>query len=130
MGEPVLAAAPTEAKPATQQASGERDKERDAWLGGSSYEAAMLRELLANIHRDGGHYVARHGLEKALSDAHAVIIELRCAALSTPAQQDAVDAERYRLLRRGQHWSVIDGIGNVLRGDDLDAAINAKKGQP
>lgn len=35
------------------------------------------------------------------------------------------DGERYRLLRRGQHWSVIDGIGNVLRGDDLDAAADA-----
>ena len=35
------------------------------------------------------------------------------------------DAERYRCLRRGQHWSVINGIGDVLRADDLDAAIDA-----
>lgn len=35
------------------------------------------------------------------------------------------DAQRYRLLRRGQHWSVIDGIGDTLRADELDAAIDA-----
>lgn len=46
------------------------------------------------------------------------------------------DEDRYQLLRRGQHWSVIDGVGDVLRGDDLDAAIDsilaarASKGTP
>lgn len=35
------------------------------------------------------------------------------------------DAERYRLLRRGQNWSVIDGIGDTLRADALDAAIDS-----
>ena len=35
------------------------------------------------------------------------------------------DAARYRLLRRGQHWSVIDGIGNELRAEALDAAVDA-----
>lgn len=39
------------------------------------------------------------------------------------------DAKRYRLLRRGQHWSVIDGIGNTLRADELDAAIDAARAQ-
>lgn len=36
------------------------------------------------------------------------------------------DAERYRLLRRGQHWSVIDYIGDPLRGEVLDAAVDAR----
>lgn len=35
------------------------------------------------------------------------------------------DAERYRKLRRGQHWSVVNGIGDVLRADQLDAAVDA-----
>ena len=35
------------------------------------------------------------------------------------------DAERYQLLRRGQHWSVINGIGDELRAGYLDAAIDA-----
>ncbi|MCA8195432.1 hypothetical protein [Burkholderia vietnamiensis] len=37
------------------------------------------------------------------------------------------DAERYRLLRRGQIWSVINGIGDTLRADELDAAIDAAR---
>jgi hypothetical protein len=48
---------------------------------------------------------------------------------SQPAQtaltDDARDAARYRLLRRGQHWSVIDGIGDILRSEKLDATIDA-----
>ena len=42
------------------------------------------------------------------------------------------DAARYRWLRRGQKWSVVDGIGDELRGDALDAAVDkvlAAKGQ-
>lgn len=35
------------------------------------------------------------------------------------------DAARYRLLRRGQHWSVINGIGDTLRAEALDAAVDA-----
>jgi hypothetical protein len=35
------------------------------------------------------------------------------------------DAERYRALRRGQKWSVINGIGDSLRADELDAVIDA-----
>lgn len=38
---------------------------------------------------------------------------------------DVLDAKRYRMVRRGQHWSVINGIGDTLRGEDLDAAIDA-----
>ena len=40
------------------------------------------------------------------------------------------DAERYRLLRRGQHWSVIDGIGDTLRAEALDAAIDYETALP
>ena len=35
------------------------------------------------------------------------------------------DAERYRSVRRGQQWSVIDGIGDELWGEKLDAAVDA-----
>jgi len=42
-----------------------------------------------------------------------------------PKQGDAKDADRYRWLRRGQHWSVIDGIGAPLRAETLDAAVDA-----
>lgn len=42
--------------------------------------------------------------------------------------QDADDARRYRLIRRGQHWSVVDGAGDTLRAEALDAAIDRAMG--
>lgn len=36
----------------------------------------MLRNLLARIHRDGGHYAAEHGLEKATEDADQIVAEV------------------------------------------------------
>lgn len=48
---------------------------------------------------------------------------------SPAAQGDAKDAARYRLLRRGQHWSVINGTGDTLRADELDTAIDAARAQ-
>ena len=36
------------------------------------------------------------------------------------------NAARYLKVRRGQHWSVIDGIGDALRGEALDAAVDAE----
>lgn len=37
----------------------------------------MLRNLLAVIHGDGGHYLARHGLDKAAEDAEALVATWR-----------------------------------------------------
>lgn len=37
----------------------------------------------------------------------------------------AKDAERYRIIRLGRYWSVIDGMGDTLRADELDAAVDA-----
>lgn len=48
---------------------------------------------------------------------------------SPAAQGDAKDAARYRLLRRGQHLSVINGTGDTLRADELDTAIDAARAQ-
>ena len=47
--------------------------------------------------------------------------------LSWEAKRTALekDAARYRLVRRGQHWSVIDGIGNTLRAEELDKQVDA-----
>lgn len=51
---------------------------------------------------------------------------LRAQAAPAAPAVDARESARYRLLRRGQHWSVIDGKGDVLRGDELDATIDAR----
>lgn len=57
---------------------------------------------------------------------HAAIEQY--AAEQVAAERE--DAGRYRLLRRGQHWSVIDGVGGVLRAEQLDAAIDAIRAEP
>lgn len=54
-----------------------------------------------------------------------------CIAEAVAAEREAAapyarDAMRYRMLRRGQHWSVIDWKGDILRGDELDLTIDAK----
>ena len=62
-----------------------------------------------------------------LLDPQNQIVDPDADCLEVHPKFDAAmkDAERYRLLRRGQHWSVIDGIGDTLRADELDAAIDA-----
>lgn len=40
---------------------------------------ALLGDLLAVIHRDGGHYVEAHGWEKACADAEALVLAERVA---------------------------------------------------
>jgi len=36
----------------------------------------LLGNLLARIHRDGGHYVQKHGWEKATLDAEKLVISM------------------------------------------------------
>ena len=66
--------------------------------------------------------------ERALDDLGVTPAEARACVERSKANQN--DAERYRILRRGQHWSVIDGIGDTLRADVLDAAIDAAMAIP
>jgi hypothetical protein len=42
---------------------------RQALSSKNELPSRMLNELLAVIHRDGGHYIAEHGLQKAFDDA-------------------------------------------------------------
>ena len=57
--------------------------------------------------------------------SHDVVLEL-----VRRLRESEKDAERYRLLRRGQHWSTVDGIGDTLRGEALDRAIDAVMQSP
>lgn len=50
---------------------------------------------------------------------------LECMAPEVKQKILEKDAQRYRKLRRGQHWSIIDGAGRSLRAEDLDAAIDS-----
>ena len=64
----------------------------------SAIEAAVLQaqptdqrllNLLCRIHRDGGHYIAEHGLDKAVEDADIRVAEQN-AALDAQAKQEPV----------------------------------------
>ena len=59
---------------------------------------------------------------KVMQDFHTIDADWRKKHAALRAENEALraDAERYQSLRRGQHWSVIDGIGNALRGQSLD----------
>jgi len=52
-------------------------KERQVARETETRTARHLENLLAVIHRDGGHYVGRHGLDKAVADATEIIINER-----------------------------------------------------
>lgn len=52
---------------------------------------------------------------------------VKIAAMLNEVEELRRDAERYRLLRRGQKWSVVNGAGDELRAEDLDAAIDGAR---
>ena len=58
-------------------------------------------------------------------DSFAKDIIRRIQRLTEEREAFRRDAERYRKIRRGQHWSVIDGLGDYLRGEALDASADA-----
>ncbi len=82
----------------------------------------------AHGHNEANQHYGIADQEKA--NAAALLAQIcaeveRLAAQAAPTERDAKDAARYRLLRRGQKWSTVDGIGTVLRAETLDAAIDA-----
>ncbi len=100
-------------------------------------EAVAYLDVGAGGYLDLGTDLTDEALSRLPKGRHALIIagtygiDGYIAAHTTqpsPAMHgDALDAARYRLVRRGQHWSVIDGIGNALRAEELDAAVDAAR---
>ena len=74
-------------------------------------------------------YMAHADKSQTLMEAERAMAQIREATAKVVAERDAAvaDAARYRLLKRGQKWSVIDGIGDTLRAEQLDAAIDAAR---
>jgi hypothetical protein len=103
---------------------------RDPHRGGDSYEASMLRNLLARVHRDGGHYLEEHGLDKALEDADAKVVawltvEERLAdalfVLGMVDKNNRIDAGE-----KGKAWSgrfVVDEVRRVLDHPEMQARL-------
>ncbi len=83
------------------------------------------RDLLAIIHRDGGHHCEMVGFETAAKDAARVVIEMRSALEQAEAELAAarVDAERYRELRRlATQWPQTVLVVNINIGHDWRTA--------
>jgi hypothetical protein len=91
------------------------------------YEGEALRakltkldDLLAVIHRDGGHYQAEHGTAKAIEDAIAAVHALRAANGDLQSHFDALsyDFRRWKEATK----EVLRGIGDGL---ELDQKVSA-----
>ena len=96
--------------------------------GAAAHTADQLRETVAAavLRKD-----AEIALQKISDFGQMQELLAERDALKANNERLRADAARYQLIRRGQHWSVIDGIGRDLRADELDAAIDAAmKGQP
>ena len=78
------------------------------------YDAARLE--IESLRDEVKEYRHGAGVQKALIET-----------LLADNPEDALDAARYRMLRRGQHLSVINGVGDTLRAEELDAAIDAAR---
>lgn len=104
--------------PASNAGEREASKLVQRWMGMIDYAYQCRDDIRSSS-----------GATPRSSELRLLADEIR-AALATKPQagdvaQDKEHAENYRLIRRGQNWSVVDGIGNTLRGDDLDAAVDA-----
>lgn len=73
----------------------------------------LLNNLLAVVHRDGGHYVVEHGLGKATSDACAAVIEARARVSEAEAERDRLRDKAAQLVPYASH------LGNC----DLDSWV-------
>ena len=90
-------------------------------------ELAQLRHLYQNMVNGAVRDTA--SAKRIAEGLLAPAIEALERGTPPAAQGDAEDAARYRCIRRGQHLSVIDGIGNELRAEALDTAIDAVRSQ-
>jgi len=54
-----------------------QDGYKDGYVDGVEILRDHLRNLLARVHCDGGHYVAAHGIDKATLDADLLIVAVR-----------------------------------------------------
>jgi hypothetical protein len=80
----------------------------------------LLLNLLARIHRDGGHYTSEHGLDKSTEDAEKIVVGMN-ALLSSDAGRDYIPRESVKPLveaLESAHASLAYAI--VMQGDHFD----------
>lgn len=69
------------------------EQERDEWIGCHARLHRSAGDLLALIHRDGGHYIRQHGIDKAFADAEQRIYDERGAMDAVAAERDDLAAK-------------------------------------
>jgi rubrerythrin len=77
---------------------------------------SILGDILAVIHRDGGHYTEEHGLERSARDATRRVSELREGL-----------AEALRLLDSYEMWNCIACGADLEKGDPCDATCPVRR---
>lgn len=78
-------------------------------MQGNAY--VMLQELLARIHRDGGHHSAAVGTEQSVKDADAIVARIYAASVQPNSGRDAALEEA--ALVCDAHESLYRGAGVV-----------------
>lgn len=82
-----------------------------------------LGELLAVIHRDGGHYLSAHGIKKASKDALEEIIRLKVATNGA----EALLREAREILRHSRNHTINVGDCDTCKLiERIDAHLSGK----
>lgn len=83
---------------------------RDEWASGAARLSSQLGNLLAVIHRDGGHYESEHGTEKACADAETAVHVQRGIA---DGYHDALKIWRQRAEQAESRLAAIEAAPTV-----------------
>ncbi len=93
---------------------------RDEWASGAARLSSQLGNLLAVIHRDGGHYESEHGTEKACADAELAVRVQRGIA---DGYHDALKIWRQRAEQSEARLAAIDGAPTVAVVSECAAGL-------
>jgi hypothetical protein len=91
----------------------------DSPFGKPNYEvvsmdpALLLRELLAAVHRDGGHYTYRHGIEQSVVDAMVTVAALHSVLHEA---RSTLDDDRRDAMREAEQ---LERLGRACRAVPL-----------
>ena len=73
----------------------------------------MLGEILATIHGDGGHYIEKHGWEKAFEDGVILSAKNKCRQTETSKElYEALKVAR-RVIYYGEGWPIGWNISRI-----------------
>lgn len=75
----------------------------------------QLSNLLARIHRDGGHYEAEHGTDKAVDDADTIVANLNAAADAAGTSSNMTYAQIAEKLSNDGYSKQADVIRQIVK---------------